>query len=75
MKAELTTITVEQSRRVDFNSEFRISRGFRPEGTFENSPAFQCRVGVTKMLSPEGTAESFARIDTIQPSLRDGNQS
>jgi hypothetical protein len=29
------------------------------EGTFENSPAFQCRVGHETMISPEGTTEVF----------------
>jgi hypothetical protein len=43
----------------------------RAGGTFENSPAFQFRVGVTKMLSPEGTAESVDRVDVVQSSLRD----
>jgi hypothetical protein len=29
-----------------------------PEGMFENSPAFQRRVGTVAMISPEGTAEA-----------------
>jgi hypothetical protein len=43
----------------------------RPEGTFDNSPAFQCRVDVIKMLSPEGAVESVDHVDMVQPSLRD----
>ena len=38
-------------------------------GTFENSPAFQCRVEFFKRLSPEGTVEESQAI--AQSSLRD----
>ena len=40
-----------------------------PEGTSENSPAFQRRVWTCRGTSPEGTAEWALGL---QPSLRDG---
>ena len=36
-----------------------VSKRDRPEGTFDNSPAFQRRVGREQRTSPEGTAEDM----------------
>jgi len=44
-------------------------RGFGSAGTFENSPAFQCRVGFSRLLSLAETADK-SQAD-VQPSLRD----
>jgi len=35
-----------------------FSPAFCSEGTIENSPAFQCRDGFSKISSPAGTAEA-----------------
>src|SRR5438128_1241276 len=52
---------------------FRKFENGRPEGTRDNSPAFQRWDLCHARKSPEGTAERWCPWGTVQPSRRDSN--
>ncbi len=53
----LAGVNAEAEKKSNATKHRVMDAGFCPDGTNENSPAFQRRVWADRRLSPEGTAE------------------